>query len=90
MLVTKGPPVIVGLTVPVANQRRTRPVFARCPVMSLSNRVEVTDPTSAVGTTASAATMLMGDGEVPVLQMAVPLATMSQVAGFWALATVWL
>ena len=88
-MVPKGPPAIVGLTVPVANQRRTRPVLARCPVMSVSNKVEVTEPTSVVGATASAVTMSMGDWEVPVLQTAVILATLSQAEGKKALAMVW-
>ena len=59
-LVVKGPPVIVGAD-PRAIKRRTRPVLARTPLRSVSNRVVVTAPMSAAATTVLAATILIGD-----------------------------
>ena len=61
LLLPKGPPLIVGLALPVAIQRATLPVLTRAPVMSVSNKVVVTAPMSVVAATASLATMLMGD-----------------------------
>ena len=75
LLAAKGPPVIVGMArMPSSEaiQRRTRPVLTRTPLMSVSNRVEVTAPGSAAATVVVAATMLMGDWRLPVSHTAAP------------------